>query len=326
MADKQKDWRIPDENGEVNIPEGMSYNEAMRQLEELHSDGVQLAVQEGEEIPEHLLEDASNDPQIDAGQYTPTPEQWADRTFLDDDMAEEVTSDEVKWYNPLTWNYKYLNPVNWFSSDDEKAEAKETETQSSWSLKWLNPVNWFSSDDEKAETKEQKPYQKMSAYRYRMPSFLGGASEEEKQAYEIEMARTYTGEKMRNLSWWERRPRILGGEGYLQAAIYQGRKAMEHLPDDIKEGETVYNPLSEIVKGVTMEDLQKAGFDNERVLQIKVNADNALAEKANQAGVERAGLSAHLAQNGQSLTLNQEELGVTREEMKTIIQLSQRDK
>ncbi len=234
------------------------------------SDGVSVAVQQkGDEpeIPEHLLEDNSNSKQISAGRYSETPEQWANRVFKDDDMAEEVET-----------------------------------------------------------AKELKPYQEMSSWRYWLPSFLGGASDEEKKAYELKMARTYTGEAMRQLTWWDRLPRFLGGKGYVQTAIYHGRKEMGHLPEDVKEGETVHNPLSEIVKGVTIEDLEKSGFSRERALQIKENVDKALDKKAQEAGVEKAGLAAHLAQHGQKYVLNQKDLGVTRAEMRTIVKLSQREK
>lgn len=231
------------------------------------SDGVSVAVQQKDdapEIPEHLLEDNSNAPQVDAGRYSETPEQWANRVFKDDDTAEEVET-----------------------------------------------------------AKELKPYQEMSSWRYWMPRFLGDASDEEKKAYELKMARTYTGEAMRRLRWWDRLPRFLGGKGYVQTVIYHGRNEMGHLPEDVKEGETIHNPLSEIVKGVTIEDLEKSGFSRERALQIKENVDKALDKKAEEAGVEKAGLAAHLAQHGQKYALNQTDLGVTRAEMRTIVKLSQ---
>lgn len=128
-------------------------------------------------IPEEILEDTTNEPQVPAGPTTAP--QMAD---FGSQHGQIQTESEWRWYNPFSWNWSKANPMNWFGSDDKnvpdmpfpgfeaytntttpagnQGQTAEKDWQwynpLSWDWSKANPMNWFGSDENTPKPKTEE--------------------------------------------------------------------------------------------------------------------------------------------------------------------------
>lgn len=202
--------------------------------------------------------------------------------------APWLKPNELKvWSQEMGIEYTYQDVRDFYAGKIEKLVPKnvvntETATQTNDGVaQSVTPTQEAENQNmQEGETTSGTP-KKMTWWEYYMPKFLGGASKEEVEAYKAQ--------------------RMIG---------MNSTENIPTLPAQINQklsGDLIF------IKGVTVDQMRQSGFSEEKIQSMY----NKVLERQNQINTttQARGLSSHLEQNAQKITMTSNELGITKKEV-----------